>query len=211
LPAADLLALSSKGEMAILLRRRLIDGEPAGTLAQASLSGSPPRELAEDVEAADWAADGASLLLVRRFRGQSQLEFPAGRVLYKTDGAIADPRVSRDGKRVAFVDRPRRGDDSGAIALIDDGAFRKLTEVWPSARGLAWSPSGGEIWFTAAESGTAPALRAVTPSGEQRVLARVTGRLALHDVAPSGQVLLARESARAGLVVAIGGEERDLA
>ena len=34
----------------------------------------------------------------------------------------------------------------------------------------------------------------------------------LHDVAPSGQVLLARESARAGLMVAPdGGEERDLA
>ncbi|MCA1826735.1 MAG: protein kinase [Myxococcales bacterium] len=211
LPPADLLALSSKGEMAVLLRRRQIDGEPAGTLAQASLSGGPPRELAEDVEAADWSPDGGSMLLVRRAQGQSQLEFPAGRILYKTYGTIADPRVSRDGKRVAFVDRPRRGDEAGAIALVENGAVRKLTEVWPAANGLAWSPSGAEIWFTAAEPGSAPALRAVTLSGEQRMVARVTGRMALHDVAPSGQVLLARESARAGLMVGTSGEERDLA
>jgi Tol biopolymer transport system component len=45
------------------------------------------------------------------------------------------------------------------------------------------------------------------------VVARVTGRLTLHDVSPAGQVLLARESARAGLMVRAPGqsEERDLA
>src|SRR5262249_28016306 len=139
-------------------------------------------------------------------------ELPASHLLYKTYGAIASPRVSRDGKRVAFIDRSRRGDESGAIAIVQDGAVRKLTEVWPIANGLAWSPSGGEGGVTAAEAGAAPALRAVTPSGQQRVVARVTGRMALHDVAHSGEVLLARESARAGLMASIAGaEERDLA
>ena len=210
LPPADLLALSSKGEIAVLLRRRQMDGESAGTLAQVALSGGQPRELADDVEAADWSPDGTSLLLVRRVQGQSQLELPATHILYKTYGTIAYPRVSRDGVRVAFVDRPRRGDESGAIAVVEKGAVRKLTDVWPIANGLAWN--GAEIWFTAAEPGSAPALRAVTLSGEQRLVARVTGRMALHDIAPSGQVLLARESARAGLIVAnAGGEERDLA
>ena len=211
LPPADLLAVSSKGEMALLLRRHLTDGEPAGTLAQASMSGGPPRELLEEVEAADWSPDGAQLLVVRRVQGKSQLEYPQGKVLYATDGAIEGPRISRDGARVAFVDRPRRGDDSGSIALVENGKVRKLSGPWAVARGLAWSP-GGEVWFTAADPGSAPALRAVTTGGVERVVTRVTGRLTLHDISPQGQVLLARESGRAGLLVAPdGGEEKDLA
>jgi len=208
--------LSSKGEMAILLRKHPADGESAGTLARASLSGGPPREMLEDVEGADWSPDGASMLVVRRASGRSRLEFPEGKVLWETDGAIGDARVSRDGRRVAFIDHPRRGDEAGQVALVGlDGpaSHRAVTREWVSARGLAWSPDGKEIWFTAAEPGSAPALRAVTASGQDRVLARVTGRLALLDVSPSGQVLLAREAARAGLAVRAPGApaERDLA
>ena len=69
LPAAQILSLSSKGEMAILLRKHPADGEPAGTLARASVSGGPPREASEEVEGADFSADGASMLLVRRSGG----------------------------------------------------------------------------------------------------------------------------------------------
>jgi dipeptidyl aminopeptidase/acylaminoacyl peptidase len=206
LPAGFLLSLSSKGELAMLLRPRPLDGETAGTLAQAALSGGSPRELLDGVEAADWSPDGAAMAVVRRANGRSRLEYPAGTTLYETDGAIADPRVSRDGRQVAFIDRPRRGDGEGAVAVIAaGGAKRALTGAYTQARGLAWA--GKEVWFTAADAGSGEALRAVTLSGTERVVARVTGRLALHDVSQSGQVLLARESARAGLVVG----DRDLA
>ena len=216
LPGARLLSLSSKGEMAILLRKHPADGDTAGTLARAALSGGPPREMLDDVEGADWSPDGASMLVVRHANGRSRLEYPEGKLLAETDGAIGDARVSRDGKRVAFIDRPRRGDESGKVAVVGlDGpaSRRTLTGEWTDARGLAWSPDGKEIWFTAAEPGAAPALRAVTLSGDERVLARVTGRLSLLDVSPAGQVLLAREAARAGLAVRAPGaaEERDLA
>src|SRR5207248_1097364 len=203
-----LLSLSSKGELAMMLRPRPLDGETTGTLSQASLSGGAPRELLDGVEAADWAPDGQALAVVRRINGRSRLEYPAGKVLYETDGAIGDPRVSRDGRQVAFIDRPRRGDGEGSVAVIGPGgAKRALTGAYVQAHGVAWSATGKEVWFTAAEAGSGEALRAVSLTGAERVVARVTGRLALHDVAPSGQVLLARESARAGLLA--GG--RDLA
>jgi Tol biopolymer transport system component len=214
LPGGDLLALSSKGEMAMLVRPHPADAEVSGTLARAVLSGGTARELLDDVEGADWSPDGASLAVVRRTDGRSRLEYPAGKVLYETVGAIAFPRVSRDGKQVAFIDRPLRGDGGGAIALAGEaGGRRALTGAFVQAHGLSWSASGKEIWFTAAEPASGNALRAVTLSGDQRVVARVTGRLTVHDVAPSGQVLLARESARAGLLVQAPGEtgERDLA
>jgi len=213
-PGASLLSVSSRGELAILVRRHPADAETAGTLAQAALAGGPPRELAEEVEAADWSPDGSSMAVVRRAGGRSRLEFPAGKILYQTDGAVGDPRVSRDGKQVAFIDHPRRGDESGSVALVDPGGkTRTLAGPYVRARGLAWAPSGKEIWFTAAEPGAASELRAVTLGGVARTVARVTGRLTLHDVSPAGQVLLARESARAGLVVRAPGDaaERDLA
>src|SRR5438132_9685393 len=151
----DLLSVSPKGELLVLQNRHDLEGEPAGTLLRVSpaAAGDAPRQLLEDVEAADWAPDGESLAVVRRAGGRSRLEYPPGRILYETDGAIGDPRVSRDGKEVACVDRSRRGSSSGAIALVDaeGGARNLLTAQWAAARGLAWSPSGKEVWFTAAE------------------------------------------------------------
>jgi eukaryotic-like serine/threonine-protein kinase len=214
LPEGDLLSVSGRGEMAMLLHPHLLDGERAGTLARAALSGGTARELLLEVEAADFAPDGEALAVARRAGGRTRLEYPPGKALYETDGAIADLRVSRDGKSVAFIERPLRGDEAGLVALVDPkGVRRALTAIWPQAHGVAWSASGSEIWFTASETGAGSALRAVTRSGSQRLVARVTGRLTLHDIAPSGQVLLVRESARAGLLVRRAGDsaERDLA
>jgi dipeptidyl aminopeptidase/acylaminoacyl peptidase len=87
-----------------------------------------------------------------------------------------------------------------------------LTPHRESAHGLAWRPDGKEIWYTAADHASARALRAVSLSGDDRVVARMPGSLTLHDLGPRGTVLLARDEERFGIVGRPpgAGEERDL-
>jgi Tol biopolymer transport system component len=66
--------------------------------------------------------------------------------------------------------------------------------------GLAWTPDGSEIVFSAEDGTTARAIAAVTTRGKQRVLAASAGPLWLHDVAPDGRALVSREIVRAGIV-----------
>jgi len=212
--AADVLSSSSSGELAILLRRGGAGSHSSGTLAQASLAGGVIRELLQDVEDADWSPNGQSLAVVRLVRGQSRLEYPLGRLLLDTPLALSDLRISRDGQRIAFIEHPGPGAEAGSVVVIDrSGNRRVLADGWVSALGLAWSPSADEVWFTAGEAGAAPALRAVTLSGRQRVILRSTGRLRLHDVTRAGQVLLSHDDTRAGIAVRHGSDaaERDLA
>ena len=64
-PGADVLAISSTGEMALALKARPNEGFIySGTLASGPLGGGAPRELLENVEFADWSPDGSSLAIV---------------------------------------------------------------------------------------------------------------------------------------------------
>ncbi len=130
-----------------------------------------------------------------------RLEFPAGKVLYETAGWVSHPRVSPKGDLVAFLDHPQFGDDAGSVALIDrNGKKTTLSAGWTSAQGLAWSPSGEEIWFTATEGGSNRALHAVTRSGRQRLVARSPGVLTLQDISADGRALINHSSERIGMV-----------
>ena len=100
LPSARVLAISQRGEMAILL-----GGEDVGTLARVPFGGGAPREVLEGVSGADWGPDGESLAVVRAVGGKFRLEYPVGTVLYETERRPPmTPRVSADGKLVAFFD-----------------------------------------------------------------------------------------------------------
>src|SRR5208282_5129001 len=67
---------------------------------------------------------------------------------------MSDPRVSPDGTEVALFRHPFDPDDRGDLVLLDrSGKLRTLSTGWESLEGLAWAPSGKEIWFSAAESG----------------------------------------------------------
>ncbi len=214
LAGADILGVSSSGEMAVLLGSRQIRSWTyTGTLARVALAGGAPREILEDVQWADWAPNGDSLAVVRDVGGQNRLEFPIGKVLYQTVGWISHPRVSPKGDRVAFLDHPILGDDEGSVAVVNlAGSKRTLSGGASSTQGLAWSPDGEEVWFTAAQVGNARGLYAVTLSGQQRLVARVPGVLTLQDVSRDGRLLLARENWRREVIglLAGGNEERDL-
>jgi tRNA A-37 threonylcarbamoyl transferase component Bud32/Tol biopolymer transport system component len=211
LPSANLLGISPSGEMAIAVDcRSNHPGLCAGTLARAALTGGSPRDVAEGIQEVDWAPDGASMLVVRDSGGKSRIEFPMGKVLYETSGHVSYARLSPRADRIAFLDHAFPLDDAGTVAVIDlAGKKTKLTGQWASEHGLAWAPSGDEVWFTATEAGANRSLYAVSLSGQLRVVTRVPGGLKLHDIAKSGKVLLTRESPRVGILGMLQGDTRE--
>jgi serine/threonine protein kinase len=213
-PGADVLSVSSSGDLAINLRSN-VSGEftRTGTLARASATGGgAPREILEGVDAADWAANGQDLAVVRQAAALEKLDYPIGKTIYETRGWVSSPRIAPGGDRIAFIDHPVFADDGGFPAVVDRaGKKTVLTHAFGSAQGLAWSPDGREIWFTAAEVGNR-ALYAVSLSGKLRMLASVTGSLTIQDVSRDGRVLLIDEARRLGLSALPPGAktERDL-
>jgi eukaryotic-like serine/threonine-protein kinase len=213
-PGADVLGISSSGEMALALKSRPLEGFiNSGTLARVPLGGGAPREVLENVEFADWSPDGSTLAIAHDVAGRKLLEYPPGKLLYRADGWIGNLRVSPKGDVVAFIDHPQLRDDGGSVAIVDSaGKKTSLSGGWDSIQGLAWSASGDEIWFTATRTGGDRSLYAVNLSGKVRILARVPGELTLLDVGKEGNVLLTRGIDRAGMIGLAPGEtkERDL-
>ena len=210
---SDLLAISPQGEMALLQHwRRTFGWQRTGMLARLPLSGGAPKEMLDGVQDADWARDGARLAVVRSGQ-QYQLEFPLGHVLAMvSSGWFSYPRISPDQQHIAFFEHPI-GDDRGNVCVVDvDGHKRVLSPDWSSLEGLAWTPSGGEVWFAGSNTGNNRGLYAVSLSGRVRPVLRVPGSLVLHDIALDGRVLLAQEDSRRfiGGVTPGSAQERDL-
>jgi Tol biopolymer transport system component len=202
LTRTQLASVSSASEMAVLLNSKAIGTwVNMGTLARAPLVGGAPREVLEQVQWADWSADGTSLAVVRDMGGRNRLEFPIGKPLYETGGWIGHPRVSPKGDQIAFIDHPVQGDDSGSLALVDlNGNKRSLSGEWFTIQGLAWSPDGKEIWFTASKSGVDRTLYAVSMDGKERMVLRLPGAVMIFDIFKDGRVLLMRASWRRELI-----------
>src|SRR5207249_6053890 len=209
-----ILAVSGSGELAVSTNFQLEGFESSGMLGRAPLGGGAPREIADGVEYADWGPDAVTLAIVRRVSGKSRLEYPLGKVLYETAGWVSHPRISHDGKLIAFIDHPYERDDSGAVAVVDlSGNKKTLTGQFVSAQGLAWWPTkNNEVWFTATTSGSSRELRAASPLGKERLVYLGTGTLTLHDISRDGRVLYSRDDMRAGMVGLVRDEskERDL-
>jgi len=191
---AELLSISKNGELAVRLNSVFHAGYARyGTLARLPLSGGSPREVLENVQDAEWAADGESMAIVRYVPENShwRLEYPIGKVLLDTINWISHPRISPDGKSVAFADHEvPGGDDRGSIAVIGpDGSEKKLSSGWESVEGIQWSLSGDELWFGGSDSGASNQLRAVTLSGKVRTIANVPGGMWFEDLR-GGQALM---------------------
>jgi Tol biopolymer transport system component len=214
LSGAEILSVSPTGEMAVLLNSRQVKSlYHTGTLARMPLAGGAPREVLENVQWADWSPDGAALAVVREVAGRIRLEYPIGKILYETGGWISNLRISPKGDLIAFMDHPLQGDTIGAVAVVDlSGHQKTISSQQPGgAIGLAWSPKGDEIWFTATKVGLDRSLFAVTLSGRERLVARVPADLSLQDIWRDGRVLLTRDNWRRGMTALAPGEtsERD--
>jgi serine/threonine protein kinase len=195
---ANLLAISRSGELAVVLHgahRAHLETE-GGMLARTPLAGGSPREVLEDVPWADWDANG-ELAVVHHAQGRDRIEYPIGHVLYQSNGWISHLRFSPQADKLAFMDHPALWDDGGSVFLMDlSGHVGALSPVWESEDGLAWSPDGKEIWFTAVEKGTNRDLRAMNISGGIRAILDLPEGMTLEDVAPDGRVLMSLDNER---------------
>jgi hypothetical protein len=114
--------------------------------------------------------------------------------------------VTRDGERVVFVRRTQIGSVGGDIAVVGaDGRVQELSTGWDVLDGLAHSPTGNEVWFSATKAGSQRALYAVSWTGALRTITQFPGEAVLHDVSPTGQALVSLESDRHHMVIAAPG------
>ena len=200
---ATIAAVSTTSELAVIMGcQRFYYWFCSGTLARVPLTGGSPRPIADNTAYADWSPDGKNLAVVRYSPGEFRLEYPIGKVLYRTRGWIASPRFSPRADRIAFIEHPMVDDDRGWVSVADlQGNIRVLSTGWNSIQGLAWSPPGDEVWFAASKVGVAWAdsLHAATLSGRVRTVASYPGTVRLHDISAKGRVLLSEESWRGEL------------
>ena len=199
--------VSRSGELALLIP----DG-PKGTrsLARVPMNGGAPLPLDRGIWAADWAPDSSKMAVIRYGTNPESIEYPRGKTLYEASGWLSDIRVSTSGSEVAFIEHPVLGDDGGNIMATDGrGVHHTLSAGWASADGLAWSPTGREVWFTAARSGLSRALYAADLSGKVRLIAAFPGTLKLCDISASGRVLISREQMHAMMTGLTGGNSKE--
>ena len=205
LPGGGDVLATRAGQVALSRNRRFLLGERfVGTLAIATVGTASPRDAANNVEDADWDPKGERLAVAHSpddALGSTLIEYPVGTVLHRYQGSIRFLRFSPDGKQLAFVEDSSGRGVSGHVAVMDlKGTVTPLTGEWDSVRGLAWSPAGDEIWFTAGAVRASRVLRAVTLKQTQRVIYEAPGSLTVWDIAPDGRVLLTRDEERRAIV-----------
>jgi len=172
-----------------------------GTLARAPLVGGAPREVLEQVQWADWAADGSGLVVVRNFGGRNRLEFPIENHSTKPAAGLAI-RVS-----------PLKETASRLLT----STYRVMTAArWPSStmagnkKTLSASGTQFKEWpgrRTAMKSGLRQASRVwIELCMQSRSKARsawclrLPGALMLFDIFKDGRVLMMRASWRRELI-----------
>lgn len=166
-------------------------------LESSPLLGGPATFVSDRARSADWGPNGTLCLVLANPAGDS-LNYPQNRPLYSSSGWISNPRVSPDGRQIAFLEHPLLSDDAGQVVLLDtaSGVAHALSPGWASVVGLAWHPAKREIWFTAARAGTNRMLMAVDLKGKVRQIAQMPGGMVLQDISAAGNVLIARTNPR---------------
>src|SRR5207248_233495 len=104
-------------------------------------------------------------------------------------------RFSPKGDRIAFLERTLLDDDRGHVAVLEVSTrqVRKLTPDFSTAGGVAWSPDGTEIYYSAVNDSAARQVRAVTVDGRDRLVLAAPARMTVRDVASDGRLLLLSE------------------
>ena len=216
LPDANLLAVSSTGELAVSLGANLDGVFTYGTLARVPMEGGAPRALVEKVKFADWSPDGSELAVVRNVDGVDQLEFPLGNVLFRpgrADGTgLGFVRVAPDGKRVALIHYLDPLSLDGRVCLVDRaGTVTALTGRYVNVHGLAWR--GTTLLYTGSEDRPLfRSLHAVEPGSAPRIVARMPVNITVWDVAEDGRLLIAETEDRSAMIGRVAGDihDRDL-
>lgn len=172
-----------------------------GTLGLVPIAGGSPREIVADALASDWNADGSEMAVIRQVEGKYRVEFPLGKVLFESDHALGYLRVAPGGKAVAFAEFLAVDGDAGWVVAVDrDKKEIERSPLYISVEGVAWAPSGDEVWTAATQTeGWADAILGLGLNGRRRVVLRLPGIVRLHDVSRDGRMLISKESWRSGL------------
>jgi eukaryotic-like serine/threonine-protein kinase len=181
---ADLLSVSEKGELAISLHTVWVPPIGAGgTLALVPGTGGTPRPVAENIVSADWSRAGELAVVRYVDDAKRQLEYPLGRPIFESAGLIVSPRVSPNGDTVAFIQIHETGSEAALLLVDRRGVVRRLLEV--EGNGLAWAPSGEEVWVS-----TGNAIWACPLKGSRRLVYQGISQLSLEDISRDGKVLV---------------------
>ena len=212
LTPAQILAISTKGEMAIAQNPiASLAFVQTATLARVALAGGAPREVLDNVCWADWTPDGQSLAVIRQNLAinNTRLEFPVGTVIYEPQGWVSHVRFSSSGNYLGIIDHVSSGDD-GRVVIIDSyGNHKANSSFYSSVEGLAWSPNGKEVWYSAVPAGSARAIYALDLNGKERLIYRSPGGLTIHDISKNGQVLLTADKSRISISGLAPGETHE--
>ncbi len=192
-----LLAVSAKGEAAVLVRARFVRHRLfEGTLARVPIDGGAPREILDSVREADWSPDGTELAVIRSVNGRDRLEFPIGTTRFEASGYLSDPRVSPDGHLVAFAEHPWRYDDRGVVRIVDQaGRQVAVTRDFAAIEGMAWRQDSREVLFSADSGNGVLTVFALGTGGQLRLVLSGAGNLTTQDVSATGQLLVTRDDA----------------
>jgi hypothetical protein len=207
-------AISRQGQMAVLVNARYFAHKSwLGTLATTPLGGSAPREIMENVSEVDWAPDGNQMAMIDHPGAGWRLQYPIGKILWEGENWISDVRVSPDGKTVAYFRHPPNVDDRGDVMVADEnGKPRVLSGDWESLAGLAWNPSGKDVWFSASQTGQQYCIHAVSLNGKERTVHCGAAPTVIQDFSVTGRALVMAMQARVSMAILEHGanEEKDL-
>ena len=212
----------------------------AGSLWRQTIGADEAVELTHATGAYDYqpdvSADGRSVVF-SRYDGAGlelwRLDLASGREQRLTsDGAVnVEPRLSPDGRRLAWVSTRRNGRfdlhvaDLGPDGLLNAKAFfperrtaidRYYYSAWDHAINPSWSPDGQRIYFVdnadvAWGSGDLWSVAVDDPQDRRRVLREETSWSARPELAPDGRRLALFELSRAAVASALAHDPRGCA
>ena len=208
-PGTMLFDVSEKDELALGDLRAEASTRAGLVLSRSSLAGGAARPLYEGVTWADFGPQDA-MVLTRFADSMWSIEFPPGHVVVSSPQQVEEARLSPDGSMIAFLRHPVVGDDRGTVEIIDRTGklLTKSNSAWTMA-GLAWAPSGQEVWFSAGYDDVARQIYALSLEGTQRLVYGGPGSLRLLDIDPKGRLLAVTGILRSRMFGLVAGDTRE--
>ena len=133
-----------------------------------------------------------------------------GHELLSSQERLSGARFSPDGRYIAYLRHPVLDDDRGTVEIIDlQGTLVAKSKTAWTLGGLAWAPSGREVWFAAGYETVARQLYAMDLLGAEREVYAAAGVIQLHDIDARGRVLISTGTSRARLFGMVAGSQQE--